>query len=561
MMRVGRQTLRWWTALCLLGGLGEAQITETAKLVVPPTADDIQFQEYLAAAIAATDGQAWLGEWNDHGLLRGEGAIFGFERTADGWKLSENLQPKDPHYSEIFGYGLDWGDGFAVVGAPWDSSHLAREGSVRLLLEDQGEWVEHQKLLPPHGVRNYIFGERIAIDGNRVLISARGDDDGQGAAYVYRREGRELVLEQKLVPHWNRWSWAAASNTIALYGDVAVLGAGASGWGPPHTTFAGMVFVFEKVNGKWKQTAALFDPTPHNEDNFGLGLAVDDDVIAVGEPVPIGNMEYRVGSVFIFERQGSPPGNWVLTQELHASNAKLNNWGGDEYGMALDFHEGKLLVGAPFGRKGNLLLGTAYLLERDAGGAWVETKIFAPEADDAPYGGFGRAVSLCSSYALIGDPFAEGSVPGIRSGAAYVYELPLGEESCPGIVNSTGAAGDLWVTGSLAASSEAVELWAGDLPAGQVGLFMIGSAPGFVANPGGSQGNLCLGGLVGRFRGSLTGTGSAGEMHYVVDTTSLPLPPPATIQPGQTWYFQGWYRDQNPTPTSNFTSAVAVTFR
>ena len=38
--------------------------------------------------------------------------------------------------------------------------------------------------------------------------------------------------------------------------------------------------------------------------------------------------------------------------------------------------------------------------------------------------------------------------------------------------------------------------------------------------------------------------------------------PPLTIPiPGQTWNFQAWYRDANPTVTSNFTDAVGITFQ
>ncbi len=117
------------------------------------------------------------------------------------------------------------------------------------------------------------------------------------------------------------------------------------------------------------------------------------------------------------------------------------------------------------------------------------------------------------------------------------------------------------MTGSLKASAGALELWAEELPANQFGMFLIGSDPGFVSGPGGSQGNLCLGGNIGRFKQSLAGTGPSGELHHVVDTKALPLPPPAEFLPGETWHFQAWYRDQNPTTTSNFTGAVAVTFR
>ncbi len=50
------------------------------------------------------------------------------------------------------------------------------------------------------------------------------------------------------------------------------------------------------------------------------------------------------------------------------------------------------------------------------------------------------------------------------------------------------------------------------------------------------------------------------ELSKGVDLTALPTDPPSAVQPGETWYFQVWYSDQNPNPTSNMTNAVAMTF-
>ena len=46
-----------------------------------------------------------------------------------------------------------------------------------------------------------------------------------------------------------------------------------------------------------------------------------------------------------------------------------------------------------------------------------------------------------------------------------------------------------------------------------------------------------------------------------IDTLAMPADPVLAARPGDTWTFQAWYRDANPTPTSNLTDAVAVTFR
>ncbi|MEZ6021015.1 MAG: hypothetical protein R3F17_13190 [Planctomycetota bacterium] len=45
-----------------------------------------------------------------------------------------------------------------------------------------------------------------------------------------------------------------------------------------------------------------------------------------------------------------------------------------------------------------------------------------------------------------------------------------------------------------------------------------------------------------------------------VDLSVMPLSPNQAVQPGDTWTFQCWYRDVNPTTTSNFTDALEVVF-
>ena len=77
---------------------------------------------------------------------------------------------------------------------------------------------------------------------------------------------------------------------------------------------------------------------------------------------------------------------------------------------------------------------------------------------------------------------------------------------------------------------------------------------------GGSQGTLCLGGNVGRFNMQIVNSGPSGAFEIDVDTTNIPGLPPSNVQAGDTWTFQGWYRDANPSNTSNFTDAVRVTF-
>ena len=72
-------------------------------------------------------------------------------------------------------------------------------------------------------------------------------------------------------------------------------------------------------------------------------------------------------------------------------------------------------------------------------------------------------------------------------------------------------------------------------------------------------GTLCIASPFARVRsGLMGGSGKEGRIHWPLDTTQIPLGSgPAPILPGETWYFQGWFRDGL---SSNFTDAVSVLF-
>jgi len=87
-----------------------------------------------------------------------------------------------------------------------------------------------------------------------------------------------------------------------------------------------------------------------------------------------------------------------------------------------------------------------------------------------------------------------------------------------------------------------------------------------VRHPGGSQGQLCLGGAVARFLGAGEAgpASAAGVAALQVDLMDLPgWGASGRPEPGETLYFQAWYRDVQlgGGATSNLTEAVAVTLR
>lgn len=155
------------------------------------------------------------------------------------------------------------------------------------------------------------------------------------------------------------------------------------------------------------------------------------------------------------------------------------------------------------------------------------------------------------------------------AGAQYavvdIYDARIGAAYCtPAVANSSGSPGALIAFGSDSVSEFDLTLDARQLPQGTFGYFVTSLAQGFAANPGGSQGHLCLSGSIGRYRGAgqVLNSGLNGAFSLALDLTAMPQPlGSVAAQAGETWNFQAWYRDANPMVTSNFTDAVAVTLQ
>lgn len=147
------------------------------------------------------------------------------------------------------------------------------------------------------------------------------------------------------------------------------------------------------------------------------------------------------------------------------------------------------------------------------------------------------------------------------SDGPFTITDPVGARGCAGQTpNSSGSAATLYVVGSAVAADNALTLNITDLPMNAVGYPVNSDTLDFTATPGSSQGNLCLGGTIGRHVTQLSDSGADGFVSIPLDLAALPRATGSTqAVAGQTWSFQYWTRDANPTSTSNFSDVVSVT--
>jgi len=156
----------------------------------------------------------------------------------------------------------------------------------------------------------------------------------------------------------------------------------------------------------------------------------------------------------------------------------------------------------------------------------------------------------------------------LATSASRTYEAfepgTIGGPYCTANPNSTGVSARINATGSTDLTLNSMALNADRLPSNSFGYFLTSLDRGFVVSPGGNQGNLCLGGAIGRYvgPGQIRNSGTSGAVSLALNLNAMPTPGGlVNAQAGESWHFTYWYRDANPSTTSNLTHGVSVTFR
>ncbi len=134
----------------------------------------------------------------------------------------------------------------------------------------------------------------------------------------------------------------------------------------------------------------------------------------------------------------------------------------------------------------------------------------------------------------------------------------------PATPNVSGLAASIGASGSRSVAQNDLVLSAVNLPQSSFTIFLTSRTQGYVPNPGGGLGHLCIVGAIGRYvgPGQIQNSGMAGSVSLALDLTQHPTPSGlVAVMPGETWNFQAWYRDAlGGNATSNFSDALEVTF-
>ena len=200
--------------------------------------------------------------------------------------------------------------------------------------------------------------------------------------------------------------------------------------------------------------------------------------------------------------------------------------------------------------------------DTSTGGGWIADTLTPAELSGAGVLPGSSMLLRFTANDANAQSIVEAGVDGVEVGTVECDPTSIGTVECfPAAANSSGAPGTLRAEGSSAVVDNDVQLIAESLPANSVGYFLVSRDAGLIVSPGGSSGNLCLSGSIGRYAGDVLSSGPAGEFLFQLDLTALPQPTGAIgAVAGDTFRFQAWFRDFTIFPTSNFTHSLAISF-
>ncbi len=277
-------------------------------------------------AIDVDGDLAVVGAYAD--FFPGVGAYSGsahlFEKTPAGWQPLLELHASDPTSIARFGRAVTLDGGTLAVGAPHAFGDSFQSGAVYVFDEGLG-WAETAKLFAVDLSTPYNdFGRSVGLEGDTLLV---GDPYAvnRGAVYAYERIGGAWTLVDTLVPEGVPvpvFGWS-----LSLDGDRVLIGAKGT------SIDVGAAYVFERTgDGTWDQTARLDPSDAGPGDEVGQNVSLRGDVALVGawrhthDPD-----EPKSGAAYVFERTAD--GTWEETAELLPDD--FDNLDAFAYGLAL----------------------------------------------------------------------------------------------------------------------------------------------------------------------------------------------------------------------------------
>lgn len=388
-----------------------------------------------------------------------------------------SIENPSPDERDQFGHSLAIDGDRLVVGAWLDDSAATNAGIAYVYdLGSVTPLAPQLVLSNPSPAEDDCFGVAVAVEGDRLVISAYQDDaaaTNSGRAYVFDLAAPDPAEPSMVLSRPGAAVNDGFGNSLAISGDKVVVGIETA---DPGAANSGSAVVFDLSSATPDvPLVTLMNPAPAIGCYFGTSVTISGDTVVIGayrDSAVAGNG----GACHVYDLSGPSP-------ELPAHTLrKASSSSGDFFGISVAVSGSKVLAGASHDDMGDSEAGSSFLFDLSSGTPTVPVSILSNPVEETP-DRFGAAVAISGDWVAIGSPDSDGGSSG--SGRVSIHDLASSDpdQAVLSLENPDPAAGDGF-GGAVAVSGNRVAVGAsgdddGAVDGGMVYVYeMISSVPG-----------------------------------------------------------------------------------
>jgi hypothetical protein len=284
---------------------------------------------YFGQAVAIDGDTIVVGAPFNDSSAGDEGSAFVFVRSGTSWSQQAQFTASDAAFGNQFGSGVAIDGDLVVIASPFSNNPGvgADVGAAYVFARSGTSWSQETKLFPAVSEENGFFSlNSVAISGNTVAVGAQADDTAAGAD-----AGEVTVFIRLAVGNWTREATLTAFDAaagdifgarVAISGDTLVVGA------PFDDTAAGAdagsAYVFNRSGTTWTQQQKLTAGDAAAGDGFGNAVAISGDRVVIGAFFDDAAAGVDAGSAYVFAPAPAPrPATHTPTPSAPVPHSRL----------------------------------------------------------------------------------------------------------------------------------------------------------------------------------------------------------------------------------------------
>lgn len=234
-------TLNDYGAAYVFTGAGNSW-SEQTKLTAGSFAMGIGVGDYFGYSVSVSGDTAVIGAYKEDGMDNGtmddSGATYVFLRSGATWSNQAYLKASNLDAADTFGIAVGvFGDSLVIgaTGEDGDTNNMLSAGAAYVFTRSATTWSEQSILRANNAGNGDLFGNSVAIDGNKIVVGAKFEDgdgiDGldnnnvfnSGGAYLFTQTGS--MVEQSYLKATNAGDRDEFGIAVAISGNTIVVGA------------------------------------------------------------------------------------------------------------------------------------------------------------------------------------------------------------------------------------------------------------------------------------------------------------------------------------------------